>query len=135
MTGPSILDKMHQSGEPSTWQTEICQWAMPLEKTEVETMPYDWLIGRRRVSAAVAGTPDCVPIYATLTEHARHLYGIPAQIFYTNPDVFVEAQLTVSKYYKLDLPSVHGDVINIEAEALGRRVIYRPRSAPMLEPG
>ena len=98
-------------------------------------MSHDWLIGRRRVSAAVAGTPDRVPIYAALTEHARYLFGIPARTFYTIPDVFVEAQLLVSKYYGLDLPGVHGDVINIEAEALGRKVIYRARSAPMLEPG
>lgn len=98
-------------------------------------MSHDWLIGRRRVSAAVTGTPDCVPIYAALTEHARYLFGIPARTFYTTPDVFVEAQLIVSKYYGLDLPAVHGDVINIEAEALGRKVMFRPRSAPLLEPG
>jgi uroporphyrinogen-III decarboxylase len=98
-------------------------------------MMYDWLIGRRRVAAAVQGTPDCVPIYAALTEHARYLFGIPARTFYTTPDVFVEAQLLVSEYYGLDLPAVHGDVINIEAEALGRKVVYRPRSAPLLEPG
>ena len=98
-------------------------------------MTYDWLIGRRRVAAAVQGTPDCVPIYAALTEHARYLFGIPARTFYTLPEVFVEAQLLVSEYYGLDLPAVHGDVINIEAEALGRKVIYRPRSSPLLEPG
>lgn len=98
-------------------------------------MTHDWLIGRRRVAAAVQGTPDCVPIYAALTEHARYLFGIPARTFYTVPEVFVEAQLLVSEYYGLDLPAVHGDVINIEAEALGRKVIYRPRSSPLLEPG
>lgn len=98
-------------------------------------MAPNWLIGRRRVAAAVSGTPDCVPIYATLTEHARYLFGIPTQAFYTTPDLFVEAQLLVAEYYGLDLPGVHGDVINIEAEALGRKVVYRPRSAPMLEPG
>lgn len=98
-------------------------------------MSHDWLIGRRRVSAAVTGTPDCVPIYAALTEHARYLFGIPARTFYTTPDVFVEAQLLVSQYYGLDLPAVHADVINIEAEALGCKVIYRPRSSPLLEPG
>jgi uroporphyrinogen-III decarboxylase len=98
-------------------------------------MTHDWLIGRRRVAAAVMGTPDCVPIYAALTEHARYLFGIPPQTFYTTPEVFVEAQLLVSKYYGLDLPSVRADVINIEAEALGRRVLYRQRSAPLLEPG
>ena len=98
-------------------------------------MTQDWLIGRRRVAAAVLGTPDCVPIYAALTEHARYLFGIPAHTFYTVPELFVEAQLLVSEYYGLDLPAVHGDVINIEAEALGRTVLYRPRSAPLLEPG
>ena len=98
-------------------------------------MTHDWLVGRRRVAAAVMGTPDCVPIYAALTEHARYLFGISTQTFYTVPEVFVEAQLLVSEYYALDLPAVHGDVINIEAEALGRKVVYRPRSAPLLEPG
>lgn len=98
-------------------------------------MAYNWLSGRRRVADAVMGTPDCVPFYATLTEHARYLFGIPAHTFYTTPDLFVEAQLLVSQYYGLDLPGVHADVINIEAEALGRKVMYRPRSAPLLEPG
>jgi uroporphyrinogen-III decarboxylase len=98
-------------------------------------MTYDWLAGRRRVAAAVSGTPDCVPIYAMLTEHARYLFGIPAQTFYTTPDLFVEAQLLVSEYYGLDLPGVHGDVINIEAEALGKRVVYRGRGAPLIESG
>lgn len=98
-------------------------------------MAYNWLSGRRRVADAVLGTPDCVPIYAMLTEHARYLFGIPAQTFYTTPDLFVEAQLLVAEYYGFDLPGVHADVINIEAEALGRKVMYRPRSAPLLEPG
>ena len=103
--------------------------------SEVSFMTYDWFIGRRRVAAAVLGTPDCVPIYAALTEHARYLFGIPARTFYTVPEVFVEAQLLVSEYYGLDLPAVHGDVINIEAEALGRKVIYRPRQLPVAGAG
>lgn len=98
-------------------------------------MTHDWLIGRRRVAAAVTGVPDCVPVYAALTEHARYLFGIAPQTFYTSAEVFVEAQLLISEYYGLDLPAVHADVINIEAEALGRRVVYRSRSAPLLEPG
>jgi hypothetical protein len=60
-------------------------------------MTYDWLVGRRRVAIAVGGTPDCVPIYATQTEHARYLFGIPTQTFYTTPDLFVQTQLLVSE--------------------------------------
>lgn len=98
-------------------------------------MTYDWLTGRGRVATAVNGTPDCVPIYATLTEHARYLFGIPTQKFYTTPGLFAEAQMLVSEYYGLDLAGVHGDVLNIEAEALGKKVVYRKHGAPLLEPG
>jgi len=98
-------------------------------------MAHDWLTGRRRVAEATEGTPDCVPIYGPMPEHARYLTAVPTESFYTSPELFVEAQLLLFEYYGLDLPYLGGDVHNIEAEALGRRVIYRPRSAPLLEPG
>ncbi|MDY7076410.1 MAG: uroporphyrinogen decarboxylase family protein [Chloroflexota bacterium] len=96
---------------------------------------YDWLLGTRRVAAAILGTPDCVPIYGPLPDHAMYLAGVPSKTFYTQPALFVEAQLLLAEYYGFDLPYVYGDVYNIEAEALGQRIIYRERAAPLMDRG
>jgi uroporphyrinogen-III decarboxylase len=94
----------------------------------------DWLIGARRIAEAMTGTPDCVPIYGPLPNHAMHMAGIPARTFYSDPVPFVEAQLLLAAYYGFDLPFVSGDNHNIEAEALGRPVVYREGAAPLLNP-
>jgi len=95
---------------------------------------HDWLQGTRRVAEAISGTPDCVPIYGPLPDHAMCMTGVSSKAFYTDPDLFVEAQLLLTEYYGLDLPYLEGDIHNIEAEALGRRIIFRPGAAPLLDP-
>jgi len=95
---------------------------------------YDWLKGARRVAAAVSGKPDCVPIYGPLPDHALHLAGIPSEKFYTDAELFTQTQLLLAEYYGFDLPYLEGDVHNIEAEALGRRIVFRDRVAPLLDP-
>ncbi|MDX9830611.1 MAG: uroporphyrinogen decarboxylase family protein [Anaerolineae bacterium] len=95
---------------------------------------YNWLTGARRVAEAIADTPDCVPIYGSLPTHALHLAGIPARTFYSEPAPFVQAQVLLAEYYGFDLPIVFGDMHNIEAEALGRRVLYHEGAAPLLDP-
>ena len=95
---------------------------------------YDWLGGARRVAATVAGTPDRVPIYGPLPDHAMYLTGIPSRTFYTDAEPFVTAQLLLAEYYGFDLPYIEGDVHNIEAEALGRTLVFRDWAAPLLDP-
>lgn len=94
----------------------------------------DWLTGARRLAAAVSGTPDCVPIYGPLPNHALYLTGIPSKVFHTTPDLFVGSQLLLAEYYGFDFPYVYWDAPNIEAEALGMQVIFRPNAAPLLDP-
>jgi uroporphyrinogen-III decarboxylase len=94
----------------------------------------DWLKGARRLASAISGTPDCVPIYGPLPNHAMCLTGIPSKTFYTTADLFVESQLMLAEYYGFDFPYVYGDVPNIEAEALGMRIVFRPQASPLIDP-
>ena len=43
--------------------------------------------GSRRFQAALSGIPDRVPVYAQLHEFAMHELGVPADKFYTSPEI------------------------------------------------
>ena len=76
------------------------------------------------MQAAMAGETPRVPVYAQLHEFAAAQLKIPGKVFYTRPDVMVPAELEIQSQYGLDVASLTFDVYNIEAEALGQRVIF-----------
>ena len=63
-------------------------------------------------------------------DHSAHLAGIPTQRFFTDAAAFVDAQLLATEYYRFDTLSNFWDVYNIEAEALGQKIIYHPQGIP-----
>jgi uroporphyrinogen-III decarboxylase len=67
---------------------------------------------------------------AQSNDHSAHLAGIPTERFFTDAATFVRVQLLVTEYYKLDILSNFWDVYNIEAEALGQKVVYHPGGIP-----
>lgn len=76
-----------------------------------------------------------ISLNAQMTDHAQYLSGIPGTQFYTNAKVMVDVQLVVSEYYGLGgaeqlRPSVSYDIYNIEAEALGQRLVYHDNGMP-----
>ena len=71
-----------------------------------------------------------IVIGAQSNDHTAHLAGIPTQRFFTDVDAFVGAQLLVSEYYRFDTISNFWDVYNIEAEALGQKIVYHPGGIP-----
>ena len=65
--------------------------------------------------------------------------GIAPHRFYTDPDVMVRAMLQGQADYGLDTPNMSSDTYNIEAEALGQKLLYTSagmpdvdRSAPLI---
>lgn len=76
------------------------------------------------------GTGKHIPIAAQCNDHSARLAGIPAQRFFTDADIFARTQLLVSEYYGLDAPNNLWDVYNIEAEAIGQKIVYPPDGIP-----
>ena len=80
--------------------------------------------------------PNCteaahhVAVGAQSNDHSARLAGVPTERFFTDADTFVRVQLLVTEFYGFDSPSNFWDVYNIEAEALGQRVVYHPGGIP-----
>lgn len=99
---------------------------MAKDKTEIAVRVRERL---ERLWAGQAG----VPVGAQMHDHAAHLAGVQKLKFYTDPRTFVETILWAVDYYELDVPSCLGDVYNIEAEALGQKMVYREHCMPEID--
>ena len=69
-------------------------------------------------------------IGAQSNDHSAYLAGVSTEQFFTDANTFAHVQLLVTEYYRLDVLSNFWDVYNIEAEALGQKVIYHPGGIP-----
>jgi len=86
-----------------------------------------------RFIRASKGQPDFVPILAQINEHVVKLWGGDMREAYTRPDKFVEMNLAVFQYYRLDQPGFYYDIYNIEAEALGQRMNWEANRMPDID--
>ena len=71
-----------------------------------------------------------VLIGAQSNDHSAHLAGVSSKHFFTDALTFARVQLLVTEYYRLDVLNSFWDVYNIEAEALGQKVVYHPGGIP-----
>ena len=71
-----------------------------------------------------------IAIGAQSNDHSAYLAGVPCHRFFTDAKCFTEIQLLVTEYYGFDAVSNFWDVYNIEAEALGQKVIFYPDAIP-----
>ena len=69
-------------------------------------------------------------IGAQSNDHSAYLAGVPTKQFFKDAQTFAQLQLLVTEYYQLDVLSNFWDVYNIEAEALGQRIIYHTGGIP-----
>ena len=67
-----------------------------------------------------------VRIGAQSNHHSAHLAGVASEHFFTDALTFARIQILVTEYYQLDILNNFWDVYNIEAEALGQKVVYHP---------
>jgi len=82
---------------------------------------------RNRIPSA---EPPHVMVGAQSNDHSAHLAGVSSKHFFTDALTFTRVQLLVTEYYRADAPINFWDVYNIEAEALGQRVVYPPGGLP-----
>lgn len=74
-----------------------------------------------------------IAVGAQINDHAAHLAGISAERFFKDPITFTSLQMLVTEYYQLDTLSNFWDVYNVEAEAMGQKIIYYPDGLPDID--
>lgn len=92
--------------------------------------PSDFQKGFQRYHAAMRGKPDRVPVFAQMHEFALHELKISPQEFYASPELLINGSLEVMEAYGIDVPVLDYDVYNIEAEALGQKIIHLATGMP-----
>lgn len=95
---------------------------------------YNFGEGFERVEKALAGVPDRIPVSAQAHEHGLRLSGLAPREYYYDPRRLVETTLEVAQRYRFDLPLLTYDYYNIEAEALGQRLLFPNEGAPIADP-
>ncbi len=86
--------------------------------------------GAKRFDQAMIGVPDRVPVYAQMHEFVMKELNVNARKFYTTAETLVTGTLEVCEKYGIDVAFLDYDVYNIEAEALGQRIIYSDSGMP-----
>jgi len=76
------------------------------------------------------GVPDRVPVYAQMHEFVMKELGVDGKSFYTTPEILVSGTLEICERYGIDVGFLDYDVYNIEAEAIGQRIIYSDKGMP-----
>jgi uroporphyrinogen-III decarboxylase len=84
-------------------------------------------------TAAKAGIPEYVPVFAQMHDHSAWLTGVPIQEYFTNPQTFVRSAILASEYYQFEFPMLVYNAYNIEAEALGQKLVYREDAIPEID--
>lgn len=92
-------------------------------------------VGARRLDDAMLGVADRVPVYAQMHEFTLMELNISAKKFYTTPEILTPASLEIAERYGFDVAAVDYDVYNIEAEALGQKVIFFEEHMPDVDRG
>ena len=71
-----------------------------------------------------------IAIGAQSHDHSARLAGVSSKRFFTDAETFARVQILVSEFYGFDTPTNFWDVYNIEAEALGQKIVYHPQGIP-----
>jgi uroporphyrinogen-III decarboxylase len=80
--------------------------------------------------ASMSGIPERVPVFAQMHEFAMKELGVNARDFFCRPEHIVAGYLDILARYQIDVPTIDYDMYNIEAEAIGQKIIYSDREMP-----
>ncbi|KKL68359.1 hypothetical protein LCGC14_2125760 [marine sediment metagenome] len=90
--------------------------------------------GLARMKKAQTGVPDRVPVYAQMSNHSAGLAGESTYDFFTNAETFLNCELFADEFYGFDAPTISYDCYNIEAEAMGARLLFNGDEVPEVNP-
>lgn len=94
---------------------------------------YNFNQGFKRVARTMKGEGDCPPVFAQLHEFALQQSNESGVKFYQDPEIYVRGILNTTKNINLDIPDIVWDVYNIEAHALGGKIIFEEKASPVLD--
>jgi uroporphyrinogen-III decarboxylase len=86
-----------------------------------------------RAKQGALGVADAVPVYAQISHHSARLAGEPTLGFFTDARKFLRAELATDLFYGIDGVTLHYDIYNIEAEALGARLLWEEGQIPVVD--
>jgi uroporphyrinogen-III decarboxylase len=89
--------------------------------------------GAALMKRSLAAKSERIPVSAQMHEFVAAQMGIAPRTFYGDPAVMVPAMLAVQAAYGLDVASITYDVYNIEAEALGQRLLLTDAAMPDID--
>lgn len=79
------------------------------------------------------GVAERVPVYAQISVHSAKLAGESTLRFFSDAETFLRCELAADERYQIDAPTIHYDVYNIEAEALGAPLIWEETQIPAID--
>ena len=94
---------------------------------------FDFEAGYQRIEAALGDGAKEVPFIAQMHEFAMAAMGVRGDRFYTDAETFVRGVCTIARDYAFDVPSFIWDAYNVEAEALGAKLVLFEDMAPALD--
>ncbi len=105
---------------------------------------FDFSAGYARLEAAMTGAPETgvpetgdrnggVPFIAQMHEFSMAYGGQRGDRFYTDAETFVRGICVMARDFGFDTPSFIWDTYNVEAEALGAKLVLFEDMAPALD--
>ncbi len=94
---------------------------------------FDFKAGYEPLEAAMTAGSQVVPFIAQMHEFAMANTETRGDLFYSDAETFVRGLCTTARDYGFDTPSFIWDAYNIEAEALGAKLVLFEDMAPALD--
>jgi len=89
--------------------------------------------GYLQVGKAAVGYPDRIPLYAQVCERLPQELNISAKTLFHSPEHIVTGVFDLCKKYGIDVPTVDFDCYNIEAEAVGQKLLFHDDIMPDID--
>ena len=91
---------------------------------------YSFQEGFKLVEQAAEGIPNRVPIYAQICEIIPLEMGVSLEKIFHDPELITIGTFKICERYGIDVPVVDLDSYNIEAEAIGQKLIFDENIMP-----
>jgi len=100
---------------------------------KLEKKYYHFQKGFQRVADAATGNADRVPVYAQICELLPREMKVSAKEIFHNAKLLNIGTFDICDRYGIDVPSVDLDTYNIEAEAIGQKILFHDEIMPDID--